>query len=451
VHLTKSHTAKTHPAKAHRALATDALFRACKGYKTGKVSDRFFIVEDVALDVGQNNLLVIATDWVGNARSQKLIVSRVNVGSNRITLAGGNRQRGALNTELAKPLIVTAIDRAGLPLANIPLTFEVLRGTGSINPAATSSTTTTTPATGSGSGTVTVTTTIPNALTGSNQPATQPNGVNPARRLLITTDANGRAAVWFTLGRQSGEAGNMVQVSASDTNSKNATLTDPLNEPISEAVVFTATGEKGLPSRLAAEGNGSQYAETGGQPLDALTAVAYDGEGNAIPGAVVAYVIEGNNEAAESASFGTASNNPNPNGNANNTTVSSNGRVFITTTDNNGRSAARPTMGSIPGTVKIAAYAFAPNTAITAALIDNVQSDNVASQAIANFQIGVLQQSDGPTQYTGRVFDRRGQALAGVRVSIGRTNLVASTDSSGYFLFRQDELNRPGFRGGCLV
>ena len=66
------------------------------------------------------------------------------------------------------------------------------------------------------------TTTIPNALTGNNLPKTKPNGVNPARRLLITTDANGRAAVWFTLGKQSGEAGNMVQVSASDANAANA-------------------------------------------------------------------------------------------------------------------------------------------------------------------------------------------------------------------------------------
>ena len=78
------------------------------------------------IDVGQNELNVSATGWVGNARSQKLTVSRVNVGSNRITLAGGNRQRSALNTELIRPLIVTAIDKAGLPLANIALTFEVL-------------------------------------------------------------------------------------------------------------------------------------------------------------------------------------------------------------------------------------------------------------------------------------------------------------------------------------
>ena len=396
----------------------------------GKVSDRYFIVEDIPLDVGQNELTVTATDWVGNARSQKLTVSRVNVGSNRITLAGGNRQRGALNTELAKPLIVTAIDKAGLPLANVPLTFEVLRGTGSINPATTSSTTTTT-----GSGNNTVTTIIPNALTGAFQPKTKPNGVNPARRLLITTDANGRAAVWFTLGKQSGEAGNMVQVSASDANSANAALANPMNDAITESVIFTATGERGQPSRLAAEGNGSQYAETGGQPLEALSALVYDSDGNIIPGAVVAYVIEGNTEAAESATFGTAPTNANPN--ANTSTVSTNGRVLVTTADNNGRAAARPTMGSTAGTVKISAYAFAPNTPITAALIDNVQSDNVASAAIANFQIAVLQQSDGPTQYTGRVFDHTGKPLAGVKVSIGRTPLVVTTDTTGYFLFSQ--------------
>jgi large repetitive protein len=442
VHFTKSHTAKTHPAKAHRALATDALFRACKGYKTGKVSDRFFIVEDVALEVGQNELTVTATDWVGNARAQRLVVSRVNVGSNRITLAGGNRQRGALNTELAKPLIVTAIDRAGLPLANIPLTFEVLRGTGSINPATTSSTTNTT-GTGSGAGGGTVTTTIPNALTGSNQPATQPNGVNAARRLLITTDANGRAAVWFTLGRQSGEAGNMVQVSASDTNSKNATLSDPLNEAITEAVVFTATGERGVPAKILAEGGGAQYAETGGQPLDPLTAVTYDGEINPVPNAVIAYVIEqdGGVDIDDGAKFTSSSA-------ANATAISANGKVLITSADNNGRSAARPTMGFAPGTVRISTYAMPPNTALSAALLTGLQDGSALSASsptaitglvgLATFQIAVLQQSDGPTQFTGKILDHTGKPLQGVRVTISRTPLSVTTDASGDFTFLQD-------------
>jgi large repetitive protein len=439
VRTDQSHIKKSHPAKAYHARATGAFFRArncsLKGLKLSH-----FIVEDVPLDVGQNNLLVTATDWVGNARSQRLTVSRVNVGSNRITLAGGNRQRGALNTELTKPLIVTAIDRAGLPLANIPLTFEVLRGTGSINPATTSSTTNTT---GSGTAGGTVTTTIPNALTGSNQPATQPNGVNAARRLLITTDANGRAAVWFTLGRQSGEAGNMVQVSASDTNSKNATLSDPLNEAITEAVVFTATGERGVPAKVLAEGGGAQYAETGGQPLDPLTTVTYDGEINPVPNAVIAYVIEqdGGVDLDDGAKFNSSSA-------ANATAISANGKVLITSADNNGRSAARPTMGFAPGTVRISTYAMPPNTALSAALLTGLQDGSALSASaptaitglvgLATFQIAVLQQSDGPTQFTGKILDHTGKPLQGVRITISRTPLSVTTDASGNFTFLQD-------------
>jgi hypothetical protein len=399
----------------------------------GKVSDRFFIVKDIPLDVGQNELTVTATDWVGNARSQKLIVSRVNVGSNRITLAGGNRQRGALNTELAKPLIVTAIDRAGLPLANIALTFEVFRGTGSINPAATSSTTTTT-----GSGSNTVTTTIPNALTGNNQPKTKPNGVNPARRLLITTDANGRAAVWFTLGKQSGEAGNMVQVSGSDANSSNATLANPTSDAISESVVFTATGDRGVPAKILAEGGGAQYAETGGQPLDALTAVTYDGEVNPVPGAVIAYVIEqdGGVDLDDGAKFTTSSA-------SNAVAISANRKVLITTADNNGRSAARPTMGTATGTVRISTYAMQPNTPVTTALVEGLASGTALTTTsglvgLATFQIAVLQQSDGPTQFTGIVVDHTGKPLQGVRVTVSRTPLSVTTDAAGSFSFLQD-------------
>ena len=399
----------------------------------GKVSDRFFIVEDVLLDVGQNELTVTATDWVGNARSQKLSVSRVNVGSNRITLAGGNRQRGALNTELTKPLIVTAIDRAGLPLANIALTFEVLRGTGSINPATTSSTTTTT-----GSGNTTVTVTIPNALTGALQPKTKPNGVNPARRLLITTDANGRAAVWFTLGKQSGEAGNMVQVSASDANGANAPVANPTSDPVSESVVFTATGERGVPAKILAEGGGAQYAETGGQPLDALTTVTYDGEVNPVPGAVIAYVIEqdGGVDLDDGAKFTISSA-------ANATAISDNGKVLITTADNNGRAAARPTMGSAPGTVRVSTYAMPANTPVTTAWVEGLANGTALNTTaglvgLATFQIAVLQQSDGPTQFTGKILDHTGKPLQGVRVTISRTPLSVTTDASGDFTFLQD-------------
>ena len=407
---------------------------------TGKVSDRYYLVEDIALDVGQNELTVTATDWVGNARSQKLVVSRVNVGSNRITLAGGNRQRGALNTELAKPLVVTAIDKNGLPLANIPLTFEVLRGTGSINPATTSSTTSTSSG-GSGS----ITTTLPNVLGGANQPPVKPNGANPARRLIINTDVNGRAAVWFILGRQSGEAGNIVQVSASDNNAANGTsapnqvVNTQQAADITESVVFTATAERGVPAKILAEGGGAQYAETSGQPLDALTAVTYDGEVNPVPGAVVVYVIDldGGVNLDDGARFNASSA-------TNAQAISANGKVLITVADNNGRSAARPTMGTAPGTVRVSAYAMPASTNITTALVESFASGaaftNNAGQTLgmvglAGYQIGVLQQSDGPTQFTGKILDHTGKPLQGVRVTISRTPLSVTTDANGNFEF----------------
>ena len=67
----------------------------------------------------RRELTVTATDWVCNARSQELTVSRVNVGRNRITLAGGNRQRGALNTELSSPLIVPRLTTRALPIPSV--------------------------------------------------------------------------------------------------------------------------------------------------------------------------------------------------------------------------------------------------------------------------------------------------------------------------------------------
>ena len=286
--------------------------------------------------------------------------------------------------------------------------------------------------------TSTVTTTIPNALTGALQPKTKPTGVNPARRLLITTDANGRAAVWFRLGKQSGEAGNMVQVSGSDANSSNANLANPTSDAISESVVFTATGDRGVPAKILAEGGGAQYAETGGQPLDALTAVTYDGEVNPVPGAVIAYVIEqdGGVDVDDGAKFTTSSA-------SNALAISAKRKVLITTADNNGRSAARPTMGTAAGTVRISTYAMPPNTSVTTTLVEGLANGSALTTTaglvgLATFQIAVLQQSDDPTQFTGKILDHTGKPLQGVRVTVSRTPLSVTTDAAGNFTFLQD-------------
>ena len=109
-----------------------------------------------------------------------LQVSRVATGSNRITILAGNRQIGGIKSELPKALEIAALDQYGNPLANMPITFDVLRGTGTL------------------------------AISSGGTPA-DPTTALPKRNLIITTDAGGRAKVYLTLGKQAGEAGNMVR------------------------------------------------------------------------------------------------------------------------------------------------------------------------------------------------------------------------------------------------
>ena len=199
-----------------------------------------------------------------------------------------------------------------------------------------------------------------------------------------------------------------------------------------------ATGERGVPAKILAEGGGAQYAETGGQPLDPLTTVTYDGEVNPVPGAVIAYVIEqdGGVDLDDGAKFTISSA-------ANATAISDNGKVLITTADNNGRAAARPTMGSAPGTVRVSTYAMPANTPVTTAWVEGLANGTALNTTaglvgLATFQIAVLQQSDGPTQFTGKILDHTGKPLQGVRVTISRTPLSVTTDASGDFTFLQD-------------
>ena len=66
-------------------------------------------------------------------------------------------------------------------------------------------------------------------------------------------------------------------------------------------------------------------------------------------------------------------------------------------TDNNGRAAARPTLGSQTGTVNVSAWAFAPGTTPKDALANVPTANGTASTSttqpigLANYQIAVLQ------------------------------------------------------------
>jgi hypothetical protein len=321
--------------------------------RSAKVSDRFYIAEDIPLEVGANVLRIAAIDHVGNARQQDITVTRIAAGSDRLTMLGGNRQRGALNSPLAKPLAVVALARDGNPLANTALTFDVLRGTGSIA------------ATAGGAG----------------------QAGAPVRNLVVRTDQAGRAQVWLTLGKQSGEAGNMVRAS---------------HPAIGEDVVFTATGDKGAPAFIRADSGATQFGETGASALEPLSAVVTDSEENRVPDIAVVFSVE-----QGSAGF-----------------VDANGTLsasYTARTDNNGMATARPLYGAEPGLVRINARALDP------ARQTEIQG--------ASYQLQVLRQQDGPTRFSGKVLSHSGQPLPGVRVSIGRTSLSATADDSGYFTF----------------
>jgi len=331
--------------------------------KAGQVADRFYLVADVPLQIGENTLTVTATDQFGNARSQDLKVSRIAVGSDRLTLLSGNNQSAKGYTELPKPLVVVALSAAGEPLANLPIRFDVLRGTGSIS-------------------------------TTQGQ-ATKPDGVVPARNLVITSDASGRAQVWLTTGKQSGPGANVVKA----------------NHPgLTEDVTFTATTERGAVFKINADLGTNQFAETGSQPLELLSVVVRDRDDNLLPNVPVVFTIEEGNAYFTDNLGGVAQNG---------------GKRIVLNTDKNGMAALRPTIGNDASTVRIVAKALKEATGN----IENA-SDLTGN---ATFYIQAKQAKDGPASFKGTIYTDKGLPLPGVRVSIGRTALAGTTDDQGRF------------------
>lgn len=324
-------------------------------------TDRYFLALDVPLEVGDNPLQVSARDHLGNARTKEIHVTRIAVGSRRVTLVSGNRQSANIDQLLEQPLVVAAIDPEGLPIADLPIRFDVQRGTGSLQRSASQT--------------------------------TSNDGVNPARNLVVITDAYGNARVWLRAGKEGVIGGNMVVAHA---------------DSIAEEVMFTATTRKGAPAWVMVNGAaGSQFAQTNSQPLEALSALVLDEHNNRVAGTVVTFRIESGDAIFNAASA--------PGGVLNTT-----GSEIKVVADKNGLASVRPLLGDTPETVQIRATILAAN---------NVEVSH------ALFQIIVLERRDGPTAFVGVVQDHTGAALAGVRLSISRTALTATTDGNGRFRF----------------
>jgi hypothetical protein len=255
------------------------------------VSDRYFSAVGVPLEVGENRLKISAADQHGNERIKRLTVTRIAAGSNRITVLSGNRQEGPIGGALPQPLTVVAMDADGLPLPNLLVRFDVIRGAGSLR-------------------------------------AAQQTGGAAARNLVVATDASGRASAFLTLGSEARVAGERVRA---------------WSEALAEDVVFTATTQRGPAARIGIyNSSGSQFAQTDGMPLEPLTAVVFDDARNAVPDATIRFSIDQGDARfdARSAALGQ---------------VSADGKSIDVLTDKSGVGSVRPHIGSSPGTVRVAA------------------------------------------------------------------------------------------------
>jgi len=101
----------------------------------------------------------------------------------RISRYSGNAQRGIVNRPLPEPLVVQVLDRFGNPVAQHPVRFTVTAGGGNLG------------------------------------------GENP---ISITSDGNGLAAVWFTLGTAPGDSSHRAEAAASLKNSSTPLAGSPV-------------------------------------------------------------------------------------------------------------------------------------------------------------------------------------------------------------------------------
>lgn len=284
----------TWPAVAIRNLANQSLTSAT-------VSNLGYLATNVPLEVGQNVLTVSATDAQGNTRSENLVVVRTAVGTRRLALIGGDRQRAPAGASLLQPLIVQALNEAAEPLVDEVVRFDVKRGTGVLRQTA-------------------------------DAPPT--DGPTPVRNLEVRTDSQGQAMVWLRLGQDAREGSDVVEASIA---------------AFPETVTFTASAAAGAAHRIGVYGqSGTQYVPAFGTPIEALMTQVLDALDNPVANANVIYRIE-----AGSGSF-----DPVP---ASVGLVAPDGRSIRLQTDLAGIAAARPRMGGNDETLSIRATVLDSN------------------------------------------------------------------------------------------
>jgi Glucodextranase, domain B/Carboxypeptidase regulatory-like domain/Transglutaminase-like superfamily len=299
------------------------------------VSNRTFKAS-VTLTPGENTLIVAATDQGGNTTTTAHRIRFVAPAGARIVAVAGNDQTAAIGAELPSPLRVRLLDANGNRAAGQAVAFRVTANNGS--------------------------------LTG---------GGSSGRRVTVTTDAQGEAAVRWTLGTRAGAANQQVVATA-------AGFAD---------ADFVASGSTGAPALVAIDMGNNQFGINGERlPRPIVVAVVDRGSNRVADVPVTFSVLDGGG--------------------------SIDGRPTTTVrTDSDGRAWITPTLGGGSGFDN---HAFE-------ATIAGIESRAVFTASSA--PAGPVDE----TRISGVVLDNTSLPIAGVTLRVEGTSRQTRTDAQGQF------------------
>ncbi|MCA9276994.1 MAG: VCBS repeat-containing protein [Phycisphaerales bacterium] len=186
-----------------------------------------FFLQGVPLNVGTStNIVVIATDELGNTSSTQISVERLVIqpGTPRMDIVSGNGQAGVVHQQLGNPITVQMFRGDGSPFAGKIVTFKVTRSNGRLRP---------TPG--------------------------LPGGV---MNLQVLTDSQGYASAYWTVGSDAGCGNNRVSVVSQD---------------IAGTIVFCASAAPLPADRILVSDMNNQRAEAGGPLPDPMRVWVTDG------------------------------------------------------------------------------------------------------------------------------------------------------------------------------
>lgn len=145
----------------------------------GDGSNDSFLSGPVSLQEGENRILVLARDVVGNETAIELLVNRQRPEGFRLLKEFGDLQEGLAGGQLSKPASVLVLDPNGRPIVGKPVVFQVLGGLGKIS---------------------------------LDRDAPAPGNL----RLSALTDSDGRAQVYWRLGILAGKGNHLLMAESRD-------------------------------------------------------------------------------------------------------------------------------------------------------------------------------------------------------------------------------------------